>query len=92
MDNNKVSKFELECLLLIFFYSNSKFKVTCKNADFESWYMRTHTEEKPSKISYITFVSLPFSHKNALTKLPSYALWSLLLLTKPSNALQNGSF
>ena len=30
MDNNMVSKFELECLLLIFIYSNSKFKATCK--------------------------------------------------------------
>ena len=35
-------------LLLIFIYSNSKFKVTCKNADIECPYIRTQTKEKPS--------------------------------------------
>ena len=49
------AKFELECLLLIFIYSNSKFKATCKNEDFKCRYIRTHTKEKPSKISNITF-------------------------------------
>ena len=78
--------------ILIFIYSNSKFKVTCKNTDFEFWYIRTHTVEKSSKISNITFSILPFSYKNTLTKLPSWVLWSLLLLTKPSDVLQNGSF
>ena len=58
------AKFELECLLLIFTYSNSKFKVTCKNTDFECWYNRTHTKEKLSKIPNITFAILPFAHKN----------------------------
>ena len=48
--------------ILIFIYSNSKFKVTCRNVDFESRYIRTHTEEKPSKISNITFVILHFSY------------------------------
>ena len=47
MDKQMVSKFEFECLLLIFIYSNSKFKVTCKNADFEFLYIKTDTEEKP---------------------------------------------
>ena len=64
-------KFELECLILIFIYSNSKFKVTSKNADFECRRIRTHTEEKPSKISNIKFAILPYSYKNTSTKLPS---------------------
>ena len=59
--------FELECLLLISIYSNSKFKVTCKkNADFEFRFIRTRTEEISSKISNITFAILPFSCKNTL--------------------------
>ena len=33
-----------------------------------------------------------FLKKISLTKLQSWVLWSLLLLTKPSDALQNGSF
>ena len=38
--------------------------VTCNNhdnADFECRYIRTRTEEKPSKISSITFAILPFA-------------------------------
>ena len=65
MDNNMGrAKFELECLQLIFIYTNSKFNVTWTNVDFECQYMRTHTEEKSYKISNITFTILPFSHKN----------------------------
>ena len=64
MDNNMVMKIgswkELECLLLIFIYSSSKFKVTHSNVDFECWYIRTHTKEKPSKISNITFAILHY--------------------------------
>ena len=37
-----------------------------KNADFECWYIRTHTEENPSKMFNITFAILPFSHKDTL--------------------------
>ena len=55
----------------IHLYSNSKFKVTCKNADFEYQYIRSHTEEKRSEISDVTFAILPFSHENTSTKLPS---------------------
>ena len=86
------AKFELECLLMISIYFNSIFKVTCKNGDFECQYIRTHSEEKSSEISNITFAILPFSHQNILTKLPSWVLWSLLLLVKISDALQNSSF
>ena len=92
MENNMVSKIEWECLLLIFIYFNSKLKVTCNNRDFKCQNIRTHSEEKPSKISNITFAILPFSYQNTLNKLPSRVLWSLLLLIKPSDLLQNGSF
>ena len=65
---------ELKCLLLIFIYSNQEFKVTCKNADFECRYIRTHTEKETSKISNVTLAILPFSHKNILTKChPGYS-------------------
>ena len=47
-------------------YSNSKIKVTCKNADFECWYIRTHTKEKPSKISNIAFTIFREVNKNSL--------------------------
>ena len=79
------SKFELECLLLIFIYSNSKFKVTFQNEDFE--YLKIHTKEKPSKVSNITFAISHFSHKDILNKVSSLVLWSLLLLMKPSGLL-----
>ena len=48
----------------------------------ECRYIRTHTEEKLSKISNITFAILPFSHANTSARLPSWALWSLFLLLK----------
>ena len=51
-------------------YFNSKFKVTCKNADFEFRYIRTHTEEKASKISNIIFAILPFLIKLHKVNLP----------------------
>ena len=66
--------------LLLFLYSNSKFIVTCKNGDFECWYIWAHSEEKSSKISNITFAILPFSHQNTLTKLLSWALWSFKIV------------
>ena len=92
MDNSVVSKHELEFLLLILIYFDLKFKVFCKNGDFEFRYIKTHSEEKPSEISNITFAILPFSHQNTSTKLPSWVFWSLLLLMEPSDALQTGSF
>ena len=62
-------KFELECVLLIFIYSDSKFKATCKDANLESGYIKTLTEENPFKISNITFAILPFFDKNNPTKM-----------------------
>ena len=83
------AKFELECLLLlIFINSYSKFKVTCKKADFECRYIRTHTKEKPSKISNIAFAILTFYQKNTQTEWPPWVIWSLLLLMKPSDVLK----
>ena len=72
--------------------TNSKFKVTCKNAEFECRYIRTNcTKEKPSKISNITFKR--YSNWMAIM---STVLWDLLiglilfmLLMKLSDALQN---
>ena len=64
MENNMMSKiFELECLLLIFIHFNAKFKVTCKNGDFEYRYIRPHSKEKPFKIYNIAFAILS-SHQN----------------------------
>ena len=45
---------------------NSKFKVTCKNTDFECWYIGTHIKEKPFKISDIEVAILLSSHQNTL--------------------------
>ena len=56
--SKECAKFELECLLLIFIYFNSKFKVAYKNMDIECRYIRIHAKEKPSKISNTTFASL----------------------------------
>ena len=50
-------KFELECLLLIFIYFNSIFKVTCKNGIFVCQYIRTHSEE--NRVKFLTLHS-PF--------------------------------
>ena len=68
----RLTKFELECLLLIFIHSNSKLKVACKNADFKCRYFRIHAEgKKMSKIPNITFIILPFSHKYTSIKFSS---------------------
>ena len=64
------AKLELECLLMIFIYFNSTFKVTWKTPHFKCQYIITHTEEKPSKITNITFASLLFYQ-------PSWGLWNL---------------
>ena len=58
----------------------------CKNADFESMYIRTHTEEGVSKISNLAFAIFLFSYKN--TYHPQHCKsW---LLMKPSDAPKNG--
>ena len=42
-----------------------------KKVNFECRYIRSHSEEKMSKISNITFAILPFSHPNTSIKLLS---------------------
>ena len=68
MDNNNgeqnLSGMSTNCLILI--YSNSKFKVTCKNADFERSTSGIISKKTRQKISGITVVILPFSHKRTL--------------------------
>ena len=55
---------------------------------FQCLYIRTHTKEKPSKKSNITFAILPFYQKKILKmKLNGHPLLSLM---KPSDVLQNG--
>ena len=81
------AKFDLEYLLTIFIYFNSKFKVTCKNEDFECRCIKTHFEEKSLK--FVLFQS-PFcfiSCQNSLPNLPSWVVWSLLfvMLYAPNN-------
>ena len=51
-----------------------------------------HTKEKPSKIANVTFAILP-SYQKKILKLNGHPEWlcNLLLLMKPSDALQNGS-
>ena len=56
----------IEYLLIIFIYSNSKFVDICKNVDNECQYIRTHTNEKPS---YISFTILPCCSKEKIPQL-----------------------
>ena len=56
-------KYDWEYLWLKSIYSNSKFNVTIKNADFDCWYIRNHTKDKPSKISNIEVAMANKSYK-----------------------------
>ena len=67
MNNNMVSKIRVGVSTSNIHLLISKFKVTCINGNFECHYVRTHSEEKTSKISSITFVIFLFSHKNTKT-------------------------
>ena len=85
IDNNMVSKFELESLLLIFIYVISKFKVTYKNGKLECLHFRIYSKENHQK--FLTLHS-PFCSiliKILLTQLPYWVLWNLLFLMKPSS-------
>ena len=74
------AKFELECLLLIFIYSDSKLNTTLKTR-----YIRTHTKEKPSKISNTKLAILPLFRKK---KYDQVNRWGHSLL----GILHNGEF
>ena len=92
-------KFELECLLPIFIYFNSNFKVTEWLWSFASLSKTEtlndgpseHSEEKKSQ-KFVTLHSpfCNFLHRNAISKLPSWVLLNLLFLMKPSDMLQFG--
>ena len=87
----------------MFIYYNLKFYVTCKNMDFEYQQIRTPTNLPNSKNktkkhrnhqkfqTNVTFAILPKS-KNTQTKQSFGVLWNLLLLMKPSDAIQNCPF
>ena len=49
--------------------------------DYEWWYIRSHTNEKPCKSSNITFAILPFYQEKFQTEWPpdSWVLWNLQL-------------
>ena len=64
MNNNMVSKMSVGMSTTNIHLLNSKFKATFKSVDFESRYIRTHTKDKPSKISNITFAILPIFNIN----------------------------
>ena len=81
-----------ELLLIIFIYSIQKSKSLAKKLGLWMLAHQNSTKETLSKTSNITFAMLPFSHKNRLTKLPSWILRSLLLLMKQSDMLQNDLF
>ena len=70
------AKFELQLSTSNIYLLQFKIhNVTCHTEDFESWYIRTHTKEKPIKISNITFAILHFYKKIRSI------LWNLLLWT-----------
>ena len=79
------AKVKLEFLLPLLIYSNSKFKVMCKNEELGCRYIRGHLEGKATKISTL-HSPFGFSHKNTSTELSSWVLWRLLLLMKSSCA------
>ena len=88
MDNNMVRKLELECLLLIFIYSNSNSRSLAKTWTSNAGSLCT-SELIPKKnhLSNITAVILPFSHKNTIIFVILSTLESTRLLIKPSYAL-----
>ena len=73
-------KSEQNFRILKFIYFNSKFHATCKNADFECQYNRTHTKDKPSKINKTTFTILPSYQEK-------YSNWMAILSTLESSTL-----
>ena len=90
---SKISVKSLQTILqMIFVYSNSKFEVTCKNADCECRYIWAFTKVKPSKVSNITFTILLFYQKNVSNLMAILSTLESTSLDKPSDVLQNDSF
>ena len=65
----KWTKIELECLLLIFIYSNFRFVNIFENADLTYQYIKTYTKRNHQKIPTITLAIL--SEKNKIKKHPT---------------------
>ena len=80
--------FELECLLLIFIYFNSKYQSHLQKREIWILVCQKSFRRKPSKISDIKFTILSFSHQYTLAILSSWILWTLLLLINSSDVLQ----
>ena len=57
-----------------------------QNMDFVCLCIKANFEENKSKICIYQSPFSPFSHQNSLTDLPSWVVWSLLFVIKPSNA------
>ena len=79
MDNNMMRKIWVGMSTTNIHSFQFKIKSYLQNAEFDWQCIGTHTEEKPSKISNITFAILSLSHKSNLTKLPYWVLWSLYI-------------
>ena len=76
------AKFELKCLLImIFIYSNSKFKVTCKTRTLNAGI--SGLKPKRYSISNITFAILPFYQKNTQTEWSSHRYKHVYLIGHP---------
>ena len=71
------AKLKLDCLLLIFIYSNSNVKVFCKYMDMNAGI--SDLIEKPSHISNISSTILFFIRKNTQTEW-SYSNWMVITL------------
>ena len=88
MDNNMVSKIWVGISTTNIYLLQLKIQSHLqKRVLWMPVHQNSFRKKKISKISNITFAILHFSHQNTLTKLPSWVLWSLLLLIKPSDAL-----
>ena len=96
------AKFELECLLLVFIYSNSKLKSLAKTRTLNAGTSELIPKKKEKvklELEIETCIKFQTLHSpfylfliKLFTKLPFWLLWSLLFLMKPSDALQNGLF
>ena len=76
-------------------------KVSHNEHESECHNIKTHTKQKPSKISNITFTILPFYQKeyklndhprDVVYFVQNHLLWNLLILMKTSNMLQDDLF
>ena len=73
-----VSKLLNGCLLLILIFTSIKNQSHLEKCNCWMSYIRTHSEEKLSKFSNITFAFLALFISKYCNKLSSWILWSLL--------------